>query len=123
MGSKPVALVLTREIDKGLASLVKAIDTLCKENTKTGAFVVVLGKDDKGAEEKLKKLASEHGIKIPLTINKDSGAEKKLKVNPKAKHTVLIYKKKKVVASFGASELSDATVKEIAAAAKKCFQG
>ena len=107
-----------------MTSLVKEIDKAAQENSGAQAFIVYLSENNKENKEKLEKLAKETGVKVPLTINAEGkDAPAAYKINSKVKHTVLIYSKKKVESNFALNEISEDSVKEIAGAAKKVFQG
>jgi hypothetical protein len=105
-----------------LTGLVKKIDTFVRENQKASAsaFVVLLGKPtDEEAKAKLKKVAREGKIEIPLTITADRDATTKtLKLNDKVKHTVLVYKGQKVVSNFALDKIEEKDVEAVLAAAK-----
>jgi len=104
-----------------LTSLVKKIDAHVKENKKADAkaFVVLLAKESDEVKGKLKGLAKEHKLEIPLTISADPGINGKLKLNEKVKNTVLVWKGQKVTANFALNEITDKDVESIVAAAKE----
>jgi hypothetical protein len=104
-----------------LTSLVKKVDTFVKENKKANAaaFLVLMQKDSDESKAKLKKLAKDTQASIPLTINADEGTLKKLKLDSKSKHTVLIWKKQKVTANFPLEEISDKDVEKVISSAKE----
>jgi hypothetical protein len=111
---------VANEVSPGLTSLVKKVDDFVKENKKADAcaFVVMTGKESDEAKEKLKGLAKEHKLEIPLTINVDGGLKEKLKLNDKVKNTILIYKKKKITANFALNEITEKDVESVITAAK-----
>ncbi len=104
-----------------MTGLVKKIDAFVKDNKKANAaaFVVLMQKDSDEAKAKLKSLAKEHKVEIPLTISADPKIADKLKLNSKVKNTVLIWKKQKVTDSFALNEITDKDVEKILAAAKE----
>lgn len=104
-----------------MASLAKKVDGFVKENKKADAcaFTVLMAKESDEAKTKLKNLAKEHKLEIPLTINVDKGTVDKYKLNPKVKHTILVFKKKKVAATFALNEITEKDVEAIIAAAKE----
>ena len=104
-----------------MTGLVKKIDTFVKDNKKASAqaFVVLMQKDSEEAKTKLKNLAKEHKLEIPLTLSADDKITDKLKLNSKVKNTVLIWKKAKVTDSFALNEITDKDVETILAAAKE----
>lgn len=123
-GAKPVTIIFTREINKEVAALVKAVDAAQKDSKKGAAFLVLLDKDAKAGAEKLKKLQAETGVSIPLTVN-DAGEDspKGYELAKDVKTTVLVYKEQKVVSNFALNAISEKEVAAIAEAAKKNAQG
>ncbi len=90
-------MVFAKETSPGLASLVKKVDAVTAEHKsdKMGSFVVFLS-DEKGLEEKLKKLAEGEKIEhTVLTIDNPSGP-KGLKLSKDADVTVVLYRNKTV---------------------------
>ena len=82
--------------------------------------MVLLQEDSKETRAKLEALAKKHKLTIPLTINaKGKEGPRGFKLNDKVKHTVLVYKGKKVAANFALNDLNPDSVKAIVAAAKK----
>ena len=123
-GARPVTLIFTREVNKELAGLVKAVDAVHKDQKKAGAFVVLLEKDEKAGREKLAKLAAETGASIPLTVNKlGEKSPDGYGLSPDVKNTILIYKERKVVSNFALNAISEKDIKAIADAAKKNIAG
>ena len=105
--------------------MVKELDKVVK-GSKNGVGVVIQMTDDKaGAKKKLQEFAKANGIgKVALTVNKaGTKSPKGYKISDKVKHTVLVYKKKKVVHNFALNKLDEKSVKEIVAAAKKVLGG
>ncbi len=85
---------------------------------------MVLLSDEKDSDSKLRKLAEKHKLKLALTINKTGKkAPKNFKINDKVKHTVLIYKGKRVKANFALNEITEDDVKEISKTTAKVFKG
>jgi hypothetical protein len=83
-------LIFSKAADDNLASLVKAIDTVQKNNEKLGTVVVGIS----GVEAAdLEKLQSTHKLTTPLTIAVDKDGPKGYKLNKEAAVTVLVYKK------------------------------
>lgn len=106
-----------------MTSLVKEIDKLASGNKK--AFVVLLTDDKEAAKGKLEKIAKDGSVKnVPLCVNADGAkAPAAYKVNEKVKHTVLVYKGKKVTANFALDAISKGDVEAIAKAAKEVYGG
>ncbi len=101
--------------------MVKKVNGFVKENKKSSAtaFMVFMGKKDDATSAKLKKMAKDEKIEFPLTINAESGTAKKFKLNEKVKNTILVYKGKKVEASFALDKITEKDVASILEAAKK----
>ena len=114
-----MVFVLTREMTPALTGLVKKIDTFVKEDKKSAAFITTLEKKSDETKAKLKKLAKDEKVEIPLTIADDSGIGKKLEINDKVKNTILIWKGHKVTANFALNEIREKDVEEIVKAAKE----
>lgn len=115
----PVVMVISTEIDKPLASLVKELDKVLASNKDAVGFLVFLSDDKKVATEKLKTFGTENAVaSMALTVN-TGGAKLPdwLKVDPAAKHTVILYKEKKVVSSTDfKKEVGEKELKELIAA-------
>jgi len=85
-----VVIVFTRKADDNLASLVKAVDAVQKNNEKLGTFVVGVS----GVEEAdFDKLQSTHKLTTPLTVAKDKDGPGRYNLNKEAAVTVVVYKK------------------------------
>jgi hypothetical protein len=83
-------------------------------------FVVLLDDDKDGAATKLKEFRTKNGVKkVALTVN-GGGAKSPggYKLNPKVKHTILVYEKKTVLKNFAVNALGAKEIKAIAVAAK-----
>jgi peroxiredoxin len=104
-----------------LTGLVKKLNAFVEENKerKAAAVVIFLGKDTKEAQEGLKKLAKEHKLEIPLTINADAEVVKKYKLNEKVKNTVILYRDKKVTGNFAFDEVTEKEIQAVLKAAKE----
>ena len=118
-----MVLVVADEVTPGLASLVKKIDTVVKDNKKADAcaFVVLLQKESDESKAKLKKLAKDQKLDIPLTLSADPKIGEKLKLNQKVKNTIIIWKKQKVAANFALNEITDKDTEAVVAAAKSAL--
>jgi peroxiredoxin len=84
-----VVVIFTNKADANLASLVKAIDAVQKNNEKVGTVVVGVSGV---ADADLTKLQEEHKLTTPLTIAVDKDGPKAYKLNAEAAVTVLVYK-------------------------------
>ena len=83
-------LIFSQKADDNLASLVKAVDEVQKNNAKLGTVVVgVSGVADADFE----KLQETHKLTTPLSIAEDKDGPSRYKLNKEAAVTVLIYKK------------------------------
>jgi len=103
-----------------LTGLVKEIGEALKDKKNTTAFLVLQEKDQKAAAEKLNKLAAETKVTFPLTGAMDGDQSPSgYDLNPKVKHTILVYKDKKVVNNFALNEITEKDLKAIIEAAKK----
>jgi hypothetical protein len=107
-----------------LTGLVKKIDGFVGENKKAGAAAVVVftAKESDELKAKLKKLAKDEKLELPLTINADGKTGERFKLDAKAKVTVFVYKAKKVTASFAFSEIGEKDIQAVLAAAKEAVK-
>ena len=85
-----VVLIFTQKADENVATLVKAVDEVQKNNAKLGT--VVVGVSGVAAAD-LEKLQSTHKLTTPLTVAEDKDGPEKYKLNKDAAVTVLVYKK------------------------------
>ena len=88
--SRPgVVLIFTQKADENLATLVKAVDEVQKNNAKLGT--VVVGVSGVQAAD-FEKLQTTHKLTTPLTVAEDKDGPEKYKLNKDAAVTVLVYK-------------------------------
>ena len=107
-----------------MAGLVKATQGAIKGKSDAAAFLVLMDKDKQAAAEKLRKLAYVTDATFPLTLNMDGEASPAgYNINPKAKNTVLVYRKKQVVNNFVLNSITEKDLKEISEAAAKNIAG
>jgi hypothetical protein len=110
-------LIFSQKADDNLASLVKAVDEVQKNNQKLGTFVVgVSGVEGTDFE----KLQETHKLTTPLTVAVAKDGPEEYKLNKDAAVTVLIYKKGGVIVNnfaFRDTKAAAAKAKDIAAAA------
>jgi peroxiredoxin len=85
-----VVLVFTQKADENLATLVKSIDEVQKNNAKLGT--VVVGVSGVAASD-FEKLQTTHKLTTPLVVAEDKDGPEKYKLNKDAAVTVLVYKK------------------------------
>ena len=106
---------------KDLASLVRGIDKVAANSRGSIAYLVSLDDDKAAARKALTAFAAANKIKaIDMTINRGGAkAPKGWKINAKAKHTVVIYKNKTVVKTFGLNKIDKKSVAEVTAATAK----
>jgi hypothetical protein len=117
-----VVVIFTQKADDNLASLVKAVDEVQKNNEKLGTFVVGVS----GVEEAdFDKLQATHKLTTPLTIAKDKDGPPKYTLNKEAAVTVVVYKKGGAVHknfAFKDSKSAAEKAKEIAEAAAEALK-
>ena len=115
-------VIFTQKADDNLASLVKAVDAVQKNNEKLGTFVVGVS----GVEEAdFEKLQNTHKLTTPLTVAKDKDGPPKYGLNKDAAVTVVVYKKGGVVAknfAFKDTKSAAEKAKEIAEAANEALK-
>lgn len=125
-GGRPVVNIFAREITPELTALIKDIDKQVAKNKdkKMEAFVVFLSDDADAIEPKIKKLAKEHKIKIPLTLIEDVAGPEGYKIAKNADVTVLMWvdSKVKVNQAFGKGKLKKSAVKKVATETKKILE-
>jgi len=117
-----VVLVFSQKADDNLASLVKAIDEVQKNDSKLGTVVVGVGGVE-GAD--FEKLQTSHKLTTPLTVAVEKDGPAKYSLNKEAAITVLVYKKGgEVSKNFAFKDTKDAAGKatEIADAAKDAIK-
>ena len=116
-GARPQVMVFTRSAEKGVADLVQGLDKAVAENSEKQlrVFVNVLSDSKDGAEEELKKLASESKAEnIPFVVpNEVENGPEDYGLNSKAAVTVILASKGKVVASHAFSSAKDVNVKAV----------
>lgn len=112
-----MVVIFTQKADDHLASLVKAVDEVQKNNDKLGTFVVGVS----GVEEAdLEKLQGTHKLTTPLTVAKDKDGPPRYNLNKEAAVTVVVYKRGGAVAknfAFKDTKAAAGKAKEIAEAA------
>jgi hypothetical protein len=117
-----VVVIFTQKVDDNLASLVKAVDEVQKNNEKLGTFVVGVS----GVEEAdLEKLQATHKLTTPLTVAKDKDGPPKYTLNKEAAVTVVVYTKGGTVAknfAFKDTKSAAEKAKEIAEATQNALK-
>ena len=87
------------------------------------AFVVLMNADERGTKKKLKELAKQHKLELPLTYNIDRQTAQRFKLSERVKYTVLVYEKKRVISNFALNKIGMKELKEITASVKRVFKG
>ena len=85
-----MVLIFSQKADDNLASLVKAVDEVQKNDAKLGTVVVGVSGVE-GAD--FEKLQETHKLTTPLTVAKDKDGPSKYSLNKDAAVTVVVYKK------------------------------
>ena len=117
-----VVLMFTQKADENLATVVKAVDEVQKNNAKLGTVVVGVGGV---ASADFEKLQSTHKLTTPLVIAEDKDGPGAYKLNKEAAVTVLVYKKGGVITknfAFKDTKSAAEKAKDIAAAAAAAVQ-
>lgn len=117
-----MVLIFSNKADANLASLVKAIDAVQKNNEKLGTVVVGISGV---ADADLTKLQEEHKLTTPLTIAVDKDGPKAYKINAEAAITVLVYKAGGTITKnlgFKDTKAAAEKAKEIAKAAEDALK-
>lgn len=115
-------LIFSQKVDDNLASLVKAVDEVQKNNAKLGTVMVGIS----GVEAAdLEKLQDTHKLTTPLTVAKDKDGPEKYSLNKEAAVTVIVYKKGGAVSknfAFKDTKSAMEKAKEIAEAANEALK-
>jgi hypothetical protein len=117
-----VVVIFTQKADDNLASLVKAVDEVQKNNAKLGTVVVGISGV---AEADFEKLQDTHKLTTPLSIAKDKDGPSKYTLNKDAAVTVVVYKKGGAVSknfAFKDTKSAAEKAKEIAEAAEEALK-
>lgn len=117
-----VVMVFTQKADDNLATLVKAIDEVQKNNAKLGTMVVGISGV---AAADFEKLQETHKLTTPLMIAEDKDGPENYKLNKEAVVTVLVYKKGGAVTksmAFKDTKSAAEKAKEIADAATEALK-
>jgi hypothetical protein len=121
--SRPaVVLMFTQKADENIATLVKAVDEVQKNNAKLGT--VVVGVSGVAAAD-FEKLQTEHKLTTALVVAEDKDGPSNYKLNKDAVVTVLVYKAGgKITKNFAFADTKSAAekAKEIAAAATEAVK-
>jgi hypothetical protein len=121
LGNKPVVMVFSRNADKSLGKLAKALDKHVAKNSdqKLSSFINLLGNDPAELKAEAKSFAAKHQLEnVALVVPNDStNGPAEFGVNPDAETTVTIYRNGKVAASHAipAGGLSKEQIKSIIA--------
>ena len=113
-----VVLIFTQKADENLATLVKAVDAVQKNNKNLGTVVVGVGGV---TDADFEKLQDTHKLTTPLTVAVDKDGPDAYKLNKDAAVTVLVYKKGGEIAknfAFKDTKAAADKAKDIATAAE-----
>ena len=97
----PVVFAFFRQTGDEMASLVKKLNELARQNQDLRVVAVIMEGPD--SQPWLERFAQENGITIPLTVfrnGKDDIAMKLYKLNATASNTILVSVKRKVAANL-----------------------
>ncbi|HSQ54793.1 MAG TPA: hypothetical protein VLM40_03530 [Gemmata sp.] len=117
-----MVLIFSQKADDNLASLVKAVDEVQKNNANLGTVVVGISGV---AEADFEKLQETHKLTTPLTIAKDKDGPSRYSLNKDAAVTVVVYKEGGEVEktfAFKDTKSAAAKAKDIAALAKAALK-
>jgi len=117
-GQRPVVLLLMRRVHPELKPLLKRLDRLINDNRANGlrGFGVLINSDSTKAISAVQTFAFNHKITLPLTVAGESiAAEGHQNVPDNAALTVVLYRRRKVVATypFRAGELKPTDIQHI----------
>jgi len=115
-------VIFSQKADDNIATVVKAVDQVQKNNDKLGTVLVGVS----GVEAAdLEKLQETHKLTTPLTIAVQKDGPKNYKLNKDAAVTVLVYKKGGAIASnfaFSDTKSAAAKAKDIASATEDALK-
>ena len=115
-------VVFSQKVDDNIATVIKAIDGVQKNNAKLGTVLVGVS----GVEAAdLEKLQDTHKLTTPLTISVQKDGPKAWKLNSEALVTVIVYKRGgDVQGNFAFKDTSSAAAKakDIAASAEEALK-
>ncbi len=97
----PVVFAFFRQTGNEMASLVRKLNELARQNQDIRVVAVVI--EGQESQPWLERVAEENGITIPLTVfrnGKDDIAVKVYKLNASASNTILVSAKRRVVANL-----------------------
>lgn len=111
-------------MDDRLAGLVRAVDKFVAESKRVGSFVVLLGENSEANRTKLADFAKASKLATPLTVPLDGQPPASYNLNPKARVTVLVNRRKTVKANFAlADSPTEQDIEAIIKAAKEVAGG
>jgi hypothetical protein len=121
LGNKPVVMVFSRNPDKALGTLAKALDKHVAKHSdqKLSSFINLLGSDPAELKAEAKSFAAKHHLEnVALVVPEaNQNGPKEFGINPAAETTVTIYRNGKVEAShaIGPGGLTKEQIKSIIA--------
>jgi histidyl-tRNA synthetase len=117
-----VVAIYSRDMDKGLISLISIVDAYTKKHEKEAlsSYVVFFTDKNDSQRAKLTSIAKDKNLTIPLTIGNDKTSEAKaFKFDPKVKYAIIVYKDRSVKANFSLNAIDLETVTKIIDSAEK----
>jgi hypothetical protein len=115
-------VVFSQKADDNIAAIIKAVDSVQKNNSKLGT--VLVGVSGVAAPD-LEKLQDTHKLTTPLTIAVNKDGPPAWKLNKEAAVTVLVYKRGGAITrnfAFRDTKAAAEKAKEIAAAAEDALK-
>ena len=121
LGNKPVVMVFSRNADKSLGKLAKALDKHIAKNSdqKLSSFINLIGGDPDALKSKARAFAAKHELENVALVVPDANENgpDEFAINPQVEVTVTIYRNGKVEAShaIGPGGLTKQQIKTIIA--------
>ncbi len=121
-------MVFARKTNDALASLVKQIENVIKENMdqKVASFVNILGEDEQATRKAARRFAEEHDVSdVAIVVPRDhENGPPSFKISPDAEVTVMLYRNTTVKAnhSTGPDGLTDKRIAAIVADTAKILE-
>tara|TARA_B100000029_G_scaffold24792_2_gene24468 strand:+ start:423 stop:1052 length:630 start_codon:yes stop_codon:yes gene_type:complete len=103
-GSRPTVMILFRDTEQALGSLLKDIDKIVDANRAEGlrSFGVLVSPEPGKAISRLQTMAFNRKINLPLAVATDVvGSPSCQNLNDKASVTVVLYRRQRVVGRYG----------------------
>ena len=97
LGSAPVAVAFIKPQSAQGTTLLEAIQKLYEKHRSLQAFIVFLATSEEGLKQKLRALAEEKKLTVPLTVLPEGGLPDSIPVSPEAENAVLLYRGRQIV--------------------------